>query len=234
MERVVLLVSLSLSASIALTAQSNCCEANVFQGAQRSEINQSLTSTYTSSAVAVLDSRPVVVDGVVNGLNATIKNTGSQPVIAFEVLWTLTLTDCKPTATASRDMIFADSPIPPGGTLNLTSYVGGWPVSALKGVSAQVSYYQLANKSEYDSQLTKIASDFKQRRTKALELFRLIQIAGRDADPEKAITSVLSNRDLDKDPTAAIPLLELRGLHKQEGRVSLLQFVERNLAAGAR
>ena len=208
----------------------------MFQSPGRaSEPPQDLNGVYNDSQAGVMitEAKPNVVNGTVNGLTANIKNVSSQDIVAFEVQWSLVLEGCRPTATASRDMAFAGGFIPPGGSLEVTSHVGGWPINAVKSISARVSYYQLKDNTEYDSKLTGIGAEFRERRVKTRGLLATVRaLSEQSSDADKAISGFFSDPNLAKDSAASIPLLELKGLYNAKGRQALLDLANRALNPG--
>jgi hypothetical protein len=184
------------------------------------------------SEILILDSKPESLAGTVKGFSATLRNTGQQNIIAYEIVWSLTLTNgCRTSATTSSDMLLTGNYILPGATLAVASTVGGWPVDAVDHIVAEVSYYQLSDRSTFDRLLTSISEEIVQRRAKSAEIFGQIQAAAHTAvDADQAITEVLSDPVLANDRTAALPLMELRGLYKAKGSAAVMEYVRNGIA----
>ena len=219
-------VILAFAMAVTTISAQNCVQGTANCGAVVHDEDLRAAYNDPQSMVAIPDSRPIIVDGSVRQFTATIKNLSQQDVIAFEVLWQLVLdNDGKPTATASRDMIFSPSPIAPGGSLTVTSYVGGWPLGVVRAISGRVSYYQLRDRSEFDSHLTRVSGEFRERRAKAAEIFRSIQSVGANAGGDKAIGGILSDPMLAKDTSAGVTLMELKGLFGEGGGSAVLRYV---------
>lgn len=185
----------------------------------------------SQSLLKLSDSGPVIAGGVIREFRATVTNLAAGDAIAYEIVWAMVLDNgCKPTATASRDMIFTGGTIPAGASLEITSYVGGWPVDIVKSVSARVSYYELNDGTQFDARVTAISAELRQRRERALDLFDRIQAAFASApDPARRIEEILSDPVLAKDAAAAIPVMELKGLYKSGGLAPLREYVEKAL-----